>query len=339
MKKLLHILFICSIAIESLAQSAEIVTRANDFIVTLSSDLRAKAIYTWDDNERYQWHFVPKSRNGVNLHSLNEKQKSAAFALLKVCLSNQGYRKATDIISLEKILQQVEGRSEDDTYRDPLNYYFTLFGTPAVDKPWGWRLEGHHLSLNFTSVDGVIESSTPSFFGSNPAVVPSGNERGKKTLRDEMDLGFALIHAMDANQLSKARISEEALPEIVSYNKRNATPLTPTGILYSELREDQQTIFMKLLDAYIKNYELGFSEKLRKKIQQAGINNLSFAWAGGLKPGVGHYYRIQGPMLMIEYDNTQNNANHVHSVVRDLTNDFGEDILREHYEKEHKDSN
>ncbi|HEY9047807.1 MAG TPA: DUF3500 domain-containing protein [Ohtaekwangia sp.] len=337
MTKLLFALLMSSaITVQARAQSTEIVTRANDFLTSLPSDLRQKAVYTWNDSEQYNWHFVPKSRKGISLHALNEKQRSAALLLLKASLANQGYQKATGIISLEKILQQVEGRDADDSYRDPLNYYFTIFGTPATDKPWGWRLEGHHLSLNFTSVKGIIESSTPSFWGSNPAVVPSGNERGKKTLKDEIDLGFALINAFDEKQLAKARFSETALSEIVSYNKREASTLTPAGILYSEMKKEQQAIFIKLLDTYIRNYELGFSEKLRKKIELAGIDNLSFAWAGALKPGAGHYYRIQGPMLLIEYDNTQNNANHIHSVVRDLTNDFGEDILREHYEREHK---
>lgn len=317
------------------AQSVDVTQRANDLLSTLSSTLKGKVQYTWYDQERHNWHFVPKDRNGISLHDLNEKQRTAAFALLKASLSNQGYQKATGILALEKILQQVEGRSADDSYRDPFNYYFTIFGTPGADKLWGWRLEGHHLSLNFSTANGIIESSTPSFWGSNPAVVPSGNERGKKTLKDEMDLGFALINALNEQQLAKARFSETALHEIVSYNKQQAEQLAPAGILYKDLAPEQQQLFMKLLNTYIKNYEFGFAEKLMEKIRKAGIDKLSFAWAGALKPGAGHYYRIQGPMLLIEYDNTQNNANHIHSVVRDLTNDFAGDILREHYQKEH----
>lgn len=334
MTKLLCIcLFFYCIALQ--AQSVDVTQRANDFLSTLSSTLKSKVQYTWDDQERHNWHFVPKDRNGISLHDLNDKQRTAAFALLKASLSSQGYQKATGILALEKILQQVEGRGENDSYRDPLNYYFTIFGTPAADKLWGWRLEGHHLSLNFSTANGLIESSTPSFWGSNPAVVPSGNERGKKTLKDEMDLGFALINALNEQQLAKARFSETALHDIVSYNKQQAERLAPAGIPYKDLGPEQQQLFMKLLNTYIKNYEFGFAEKLMEKIRKAGIDKLSFAWAGALKPGAGHYYRIQGPMLLIEYDNTQNNANHIHSVVRDLTNDFAGDILREHYQKEH----
>lgn len=326
-------LFFYSAALQ--AQSVDVTQQANDFLATLSAAQKSKVHYSWDDSERHNWHFVPKDRNGISLHDLNEKQRTAAFALLKASLSSQGYQKATGILALEKILRQVEGRDENDSYRDPLNYYFTIFGTPAADKLWGWRLEGHHLSLNFSAANGIIQSSTPSFWGSNPAVVPSGSERGKKTLKDEMDLGFALINSLNEQQLAKARFSETALHEIVSYNKQQAESLTPAGIVYKDLTSEQQQLFMKLLNTYIKNYEFGFAEKLMVKIKNAGIDKLSFAWAGALKPGAGHYYRIQGPMLLIEYDNTQNNANHIHSVVRDLTNDFAGDILREHYQKEH----
>lgn len=333
MIKLLYAFLFCRVTLH--AQSTEVVQRADDFLSSLSPAQKNKALYEWKSDERLNWHFVPKDRNGISLHALDAKQRAVAFALLKSSLSIQGYQKATGILSLEKILQQVEGRKEDDTYRDPLNYYFTIFGNPEEKTLWGWRLEGHHLSLNFSSANGVMESSTPTFWGSNPAMVPSGNDRGKKTLKEEMDLGFELINSMNDQQLAKARFTDIALPEIVSYNKQKAELLNPAGIIYTDLNADQKKIFLRLLDAYIKNYEFGFSEKLMAKIKKAGIDHLSFAWAGSLKPGVGHYYRIQGPMLLIEYDNTQNNSNHIHTVVRDLTNDFAADILREHYMKEH----
>ena len=181
----------------------------------------------------------------------------------------------------------------------------------------------------------MIESSTPSFYGSNPGVVLAGKERGKEVLKAETALGFALVNSFNETQLKTAMISETALTEIVSFNSRKAVPLEPKGLMYGAMTDKQKEMLMSLLNVYVKNYELGFSNKLMNKIKLAGYENLSFAWAGSLKPGAGHYYRIQGPMLLIELDNTQNNANHVHSVVRDLTNDFGDDILREHYQKEH----
>ncbi len=319
----------------ALAQNIDLVKIANSFLSSLPVELRTKAQYEFSDNERLNWHYVPKSRNGVPLRELSTVQRSAALELLRASLSLQGFQKANAIMALENVLIEVENRGPNDTFRDPLNYYFTIFGTPSKDSPWGWRFEGHHIALNFSSLNNKIESSTPSFFGSNPGIVLQGTEKGKQVLKEETELGHALVNALTASQLETALISETPLPEIVSANSRKAMPLDPAGLSYSAMTDLQKNMLMKLLEVYVQNYELGFSHKLMEKIQKAGIDKLSFAWAGSLKAGEGHYYRIQGPMLLIELDNTQNNANHVHSVVRDLTNDFGEDILREHYEKEH----
>jgi len=332
MKKLLVlVVFLNSSAIAQI----DLVSKANGFLATLSAPLKEKAVYKFTDDERYNWHFVPRARNGVSFNELNSSQREAALNLLRTSLSAQGYQKATSIVALENVLREVENRGANDKYRDPLNYYMTIFGTPADDKPWGWRFEGHHIALNFSSQNKKIESSTPSFFGSNPGIVLSGPEKGKQILKDETELGFSLVNSLGAEKLKVAMISETALPEIISFNSRKAVPLTPIGLSYNAMNEQQKALLVKLLNVYVNNYELGFSSKLMDKIKKAGVEKLSFAWAGSLKEGAGYYYRIQGPMLLIELDNTQNNANHVHSVVRDLTNDFAEDILREHYEKEH----
>ncbi|HEX6892746.1 MAG TPA: DUF3500 domain-containing protein [Chryseolinea sp.] len=312
-----------------------LVEKANKFLSSLPEPLRQKAQYKFDDEERFNWHFVPKARNGVSFRDFDPAQRDAALDLLRTSLSAKGYQKATAIMELENVLREVEGRGSNDKYRDPLNYYLTIFGSPADNKPWGWRFEGHHIALNFSSVSNRIESSTPSFFGSNPGIVRSGPEKGKQILKDESELAFSLVNSFDADKLKIALISETALPEIVSFNSRKAIPLNPAGLSYLAMNDQQRTLLTKLLETYVRNYELGFSNKLMEKIKKAGIDKLTFSWAGSLKPGSGYYYRIQGPMLLIELDNTQNDANHVHSVVRDLTNDFGEDILREHYEKEH----
>jgi hypothetical protein len=317
------------------AQTPEHIVQASKFLSTLDEGLKAKAQYPYDDDERFNWWFVPRSRNGLSFHAMNPTQKAAAIALLKASLSDQGYQKASGVLALEAILREVEGRDAGDTYRDPQNYYFTIFGSPSADEPWGWRIEGHHLSLNFSSLKGSIEASTPSFMGANPSIVQRGAERGKQVLKQETDLGFILVNSLSKDQLKIARFSDAAPAEIISGNNRKAGLPEPQGVGYTTLTDDQKKIFMQLLDLYVKNYQLGFSSKLMAKIRKAGVENLSFAWAGSMQPGAGHYYRIQGPMLLIEYDNTQNNANHVHTVVRDLTNDFAEDILREHYEKEH----
>jgi hypothetical protein len=194
--------------------------------------------------------------------------------------------------------------------------------------------------LNFASNEGKIISSTPSFFGSNPGIVPdeAGIQNGKQVLKQETNLALAFMNSLNPEQQKMARISEEAPSGIFTNNQRKVTNLEPKGVSFKALSADQRKTFLQLLDVFVKNYEFGFYKTLMAKIENAGIDNLFFAWAGGLKTGEPHYYRIQGPMLLIEYDNVQNNANHVHSVVRDLTNDFAEDILREHYLRDHKEN-
>lgn len=317
------------------AQEKLITTRAKEFLRLLDETQLAKARYPMNDEERFNWHYIPRQRNGIPLKELTDKQRQAALALLKTCLSEQGFQKASNIMALENVLREVESRGNDDTYRDPLNYSVTIFGEPDEKNLWGWRLEGHHISLNFSSADGIIVSGTPAFLGSNPATVRSGRYTGRQVLKQEMDLGFTLINSLDPAQLKTALFSEKAPADIITGNHREADLLEPMGISFSDLKDNQKRLFMQLLNVYVKNYQFGFAKRLMDKIEKAGIENLSFAWAGSLQPGAGQYYRIQGPMLLIEYDNTQNNANHVHSVVRDLTNDFAGDILREHYEKEH----
>ncbi|MGC1241281.1 MAG: DUF3500 domain-containing protein [Chryseosolibacter sp.] len=317
------------------AQTSAIESKAKDFLNQLDEARKAKASYPYGDEERFNWHFVPRERNGLPFKEMTEKQHQAALALLKTCLSEQGYQKANNIIALENVLREVESRPADDTYRDPMNYSITVFGTPSADSLWGWRLEGHHISINFSSANGEIISSTPTFWGSNPAVVRTGRYRGRQILKQETDLGFTLVNSLDMKQLRTAVISDKAPSDIFTGNQRKAELQEPKGLAYTEMNDQQKKLLMQLLNVYVKNYQLGFSKRLMDKVEKAGIDSLTFAWAGSLQPGAGHYYRIQGPMLLIEYDNTQNNANHVHSVVRDLTNDFAEDILREHYQKEH----
>jgi hypothetical protein len=318
------------------AQKKAVLTNAQSFLNTLTPEFKSRIQYPFDDAERFNWNFVPIKRNGLTYYDFSDKQHTAATVLLKSSLSEQGYQKAMAIVNLENILKVIEKRGADDHARDPMNYHFTFFGDPAGGKPWAWRFEGHHVALNFTSIGGEVVSCTPSFFGSNPGIVKEGESKGLEVLKEETKLGFELINSMNGDQRRIAIFSEVAPAEIISGNKRKAVPLTPDGISFKELSKEQQALFLKLLDVYVKNYAFGFSKKLMDKINKAGMDNLHFAWAGSLTPGVANYYRIQGPMLLIEYDNTQNNANHVHTTVRDLKDDFAEDILREHYAKEHQ---
>ena len=322
----------------SQSQTDDMSRAAARFIQLLQPQQMAQAVYPFDTTERYIFGYVPKTdRKGLSVNEMNDLQKTAAFTLMKAALSNEAYTKARAVMQLEIVLKALENRAANDNYRDPSKYFFTVFGKPDGKQVWGWRLDGHHLSFNFTSDQKKIVAGTPGFIGSNPAVVLSGAEKGKEILHDETSLGLSLVNSFNETQLLAAMISPDAPADILTTDKRVAIITDKKGISYAELTTGQQKAFMQLLSLYIKRYTHLFAEAMMTDIEKAGLKNLVFSWAGSTEDGVGHpkYYRIQGPTIIIEYDNTQNNANHVHTVVRDLKNDFGGDVLLEHYRKGH----
>lgn len=337
-RKIINLLFF-AFFIASQVTAQDISKKANDFIETLSPELASVTLFSLTDEERFNMNYIPTDRKGPTFHDFNKDQKQAAFKLLRASLSKEGYRKTKEITELEEILKIIEEdkyKATDGTsMRDPLNYHFCIFGDPSPTEFWGWRFEGHHVSLNFSSSNGEVISATPSFFGSNPGIVKIKESRGKEVLRMETDLGFMLVNSLDKEQLKMAKYSETAPKDIITGTKMKVEEIDLIGIPFDSFTESQKRIFLALLNVYVDNYDLGFSDILRDRIDKAGLENLHFSWAGGLKPGLGHYYRIHGPMLIIEYDNTQNNANHVHVVLRDLSNDYGEEILKNHYKKDH----
>jgi len=328
----------CSLICANIS-SQELNALATKFLNTLDAELKSKTIFTLDDEERLNFNFIPIIRKGPTFHDFNDEQKQAAMDLLRTSLSAEGFRKTKEIIALENVLLEIEGgkfKMPDGSGRDALNYHFCVFNDPATQQFWGWRFEGHHISFNFVASKGKIVASTPSFLGSNPAIVREGKQKGKEVLKLETQLGFDLVNSLSKEQLGKALFSEEAPREIFTTNKQEVTNLDPLGISYADLNKSQKEALEKLLMVYLDNYESGFSQSLLDKINTTGMDKLSFAWAGSLTPGKAHYYRLQSPVILIEYDNTQNNANHVHTAVRDLTNDFGRDLLKEHYSESHK---
>lgn len=314
-------------------KSGEMTTAAIKFLQSLSSTQKAKTQFALEDEERTNWHYVPIARKGIPLKELSATQRQAGLDLLHTALSDSGFNKATSIMQLEKILKEIENRAASDDHRDPEKYFISIFGNPAADSIWAWRFEGHHVAFNFSSRNNRLISATPGFLGSNPAIVLSGLEKGKQVLKNETELGFTLLHSLNAKQIEKALINVTAPSEIITGDSRKAMISDPKGILYNELNSEQQKLFMQLLAIYIHRYTRLFAMEMMHDIESAGLHNLRFAWAGDQQPGLGHphYYRIQGPTLIIEYDNIQNNANHVHTVIRDLKNDFGGDELLDHY--------
>ena len=303
------------------------------FLGGLSDEQRAQATFPFESEERYDWHFVPRERKGLPLKKMNEDQRKAAMAMIRTGLSESGYATATAIMDLENVLRVVENRPPDDTRRDPVNYSFSVFGTPSDDEPWGWRVEGHHLSLHFSSVSRDLVVGTPGFMGTNPAIVRNGPQKGKEVLKQEADLAHALLNSFTPEQRKKVIFAEASPYEIFTANSRKAKMDTTAGIAFAEMSTDQKKTFRQLLDVYIQRYHKTLANYQMGQLEKAGIDKLYFAWAGSTDRSTGHYYRIHGPTLLIEFDNTQNDANHVHTVVRDLTNDFAEDLLRAHYEK------
>ncbi len=309
------------------------------FLKTLSADQRKEVALPYADLARFDWNFTPRARKGLTFKNMNPAQRKAAMAMVRLVLSQEGYSKAEQIIDLENVLRVVESRPANDTYRDPENYAFLVFGTPGND-PWGWRVEGHHLSLHFSSIDNQV-TYTPSFMGSNPGEVTADvPQKGKRILRAEQDMAFELLHSLDAAQLAKANLGQKAPNEIFTSNARKASLAKMEGVPMGELNASQKAVFKGLIMAYLQRYHVTLKNQQWAELEKNGLDKIHFAWLGDQQPeigtGHGHYYRIHGPTFLIEFDNTQNGGNHIHSVVRDLTSDFGEDLLQAHYEKTHK---
>lgn len=314
------------------------VDKANAFIRLLDNSQRTKALYPFDTSERFRFNYVPlEDRKGISVNELDATQRSALQALLKTCLSEQTVQKVNDIMLLDKILKELENRKPDDHFRDPGKYFLTIFGIPSPATIWGWRFEGHHVAFHFSADKNELVAGTPSFLGSNPAIVLSGPEKDKEVLKQETDKGFAFLHALSVEELKQAVTDTIAPGEIITRTDRHAMIEHPGGIRYAELSAPLKQQFLDLLSVYIHRYTTLFAEKMLKEIQEAGLDNLRFSWAGSTEkiPGRPYYYQIQGPTIIIEYDNSQNNANHIHTVIRDLANDFGGDLLLEHYRQSH----
>lgn len=313
--------------------SADMVQAANAFLNALSPDQRKQASFEAKEDERYDWHFVPQDdRKGTLLRDMDEKQRNLAGALMQSVLSDQGFEKAESIRSLESILQEIENRPADDWYRNPEKYYFSIFGTPSLDNDWGWRLEGHHLSLNFSATSGEMVAVTPAFMGTNPAIVRSGAKKGTEVLKQEQDLGRAFVKALSEEQFSKALMDPVAPEDIITFVDRVVQLDEFIGLPVTDMSEDQQTALRQLLSVYTNNMEAEIAEDQWRRIEDKGFDKLYFAWAGGVEPGEGHYYRIHGPTILVEYDNVQNENNHIHVVWRDLEHDFGGDLLKKHHQ-------
>lgn len=304
---------------------------AKRFLATLDDAQRAKTVRPFEDPERLAWHFIPKpERKGLQLRDMNDKQRRAAHGLLRSALSQVGYDKARTVMELDAILRELE-KGRTSMVRDDLRYYFTLFGNPAADTKWGLSVEGHHLSLNFVVENNQVVSHTPAFYGANPSIVDmdvaAGPARGTYVLEMEELLAFELVNMLSDQQRGKAVIAAQAPRDIRGPADAQAPNDPAAGIAASELERAQRFKLWALIHTYAHNMPPSVAEQRLSEIREAGLDNVHFAWAGPLKPGVGHYYRVQGPTFLIEFCNTQpdaagNVARHPHTVWRDMRGDF-----------------
>lgn len=305
--------------------------KASAFIKALTELQFKKCVFPFDEMSRYEWHYVPPPmifRTGIAVKELEERQETLFYEMLKIYLSAEGYKRTQDIMSFEYLLKEMEPTNEN---RIPENYFISIYGTPNKDSTWAWKFTGHHLTLNFTIVKDELEFA-PFFFGVYPSEVKSGEKKGLRLIKDEEDLGFELILSLTTEQKQKAIFQHNAFLDIVTKNSAQVAPLLPVGVLASDLKMEQKAILNKILVAYLLSMPTANRIARMKNVLTEDMNFIRFGWAGETEPGKPHYYRIQGKTFLIEFDNTQNNANHIHTVWRDFNDDYGRDLLKEHYQ-------
>lgn len=294
----------------------------------VDSGKRERLVLPFNDAQRTDWNYVPRSRPGLSLAELDGAQREAVHALLRSALSAAGHRKVLNIIELELVLREVELAG---FLRDPGKYFVVMFGTPDAKQPWGWRFEGHHLSLSFTLRGGAV-ATTPSFLGANPAEVRGGARKGLRVLAAEEDEARKLLALLDDAQRKQAVVDARTYGEIVTRAAPQVSPLEQRGLTVAAMGEAQRAQVRRILETYAASFEPSIREaRLARALE--GFESMRFAWAGPTERGKPHYYRLQGPRVLIEYDSSQDGGNHIHTVWRDFEGDFGRDLLREHHSR------
>ncbi|MCY2968417.1 MAG: DUF3500 domain-containing protein [Planctomycetota bacterium] len=291
----------------------------------MNPDQLKKVSFAFDDTERLNWHFIPRERKGLPLRDLEGEALKAAQEFISSGLSKAGYDQTLSIMSLEEVLYLLEGgeRAERRERRNPGKYYLSVFGTPSAKGKWGWRLEGHHLSLNFTLDNGEVIGSTPEFYGTNPALIDAGPERSIRVLGAEEDLARQVLKLASAEGKAAIHLDTKAPDDLRGANLPQADNTPAVGLVAGKMNPDQKKLLHDLLEEYLANMPGDVAAKRRERLMRAGFDEIHFAWWGETERNQRHYYRVQGPTFLIEYNNTQNNANHVHSYWRDLGGDFG----------------
>ena len=311
--------------------AADMAAAAVAWLDSLSAEQRAKATYEYMDGERVFWYYPPLNRHGLALRDMDDEQRKRAYGIMESGLTPRAYKQAAQIIDHETILGKLEKeRGVVSFVRDPELYYFTVFGEPGGADPWAWRVEGHHVSLHYSVWGDNVISTTPFFFGANPAEVPQGPQQGLRILGDRQDLALEMVNGLTSEQRRRAVIYPEAPYDILTYNSSRAVFPQEEGLPGSQMNGAQREMMMTIINEYVTTIREDVAQDKLNAIREQGLDDFYFAWGGGLENNTKHYYRIHGGNFVVEYDNRQNDANHIHSVLRDEENDFANDVLREH---------
>ena len=311
--------------------AAEMSQAAATFVDSLSGDQRTSATYQYMDGERVFWYYPPLNRHGLPLRDMDAEQRELAHALMATGLTDRSYEQAKQIIHHETVLGVLEKEEGVNTFvRDPELYYFTVFGEPLGPDPWAWRVEGHHISINYSIWGDEVISVTPFFFGANPAEVRRGPKKGLRILDRREDLALELMSSLDRGQRSRAIIFDEAPYDILTYNSTRASLPAEEGLPASRMTGTQREMLMALATEYVNQVRSDVADERLAALSDDGLERVHLAWGGPVEMASPHYYRLHGGNFVVEFDNRQNGANHVHSVWRDVENDFANDVLRAH---------
>ena len=327
-------MFVCS-TVTAHDIGKEMSDAANVFLQALGDEDRKKVAFEFDAPHRIDWQFIPMERPGLSFGDLKPEQLLLGTSLLQTGLSHQGYATSMQVMVLESVLHEMEDLNPK---RDPSKYHLFIFGQPSTENTWGWRIEGHHLSVSFTIADGQAIASTPLFFGASPAKVSVGNLKGLRVLGQQEDLGRELVRNLSAEQKEIAVVGSKAPKDVINGPGVVAKAIQPVGLQAKDMTDDQKDMLRRLIDSFVHQIRPELAAADLKEIEDAGFENVSFAWMGFIQPEKPHYFRVQGPTFIVEYDNTQNKANHVHVVWRDFKNDFGKDLLKQHYQSQHQEA-
>lgn len=309
---------------QAIRPGQEMVSAASRFLEVLDHSQKLEVQYEYNDAERLNWHFIPRERKGAGLWDLNGAAKDAANQLVESGLTAAGYKKVLQIRSLEEVLYLFEGGAEEErrTKRHPHKYYVTIFGTPDQKSLWGWRFEGHHLSLNFSIKNGKIVSSTPEFLGANPGLIDAGPGRSLRVLGKREDIARRILKTCSDETTAKVWLSKKPPGDIRGGGVAQPVLSNPQGLRFADMTPEQQKLMKELIAEYLTAMPISVVRDRMKMIEKDGMDDIHFAWWGGSELNEPHHYVVQAKSFIIEYNNTQNSANHVHAIWRNTAGDF-----------------